>query len=485
MILSHHRAGTGMVLVETREEARFLKEMLAELPDGVEVATVPAGQRGAPLTDARTGKAVAGYADLAGLYAWLQKGPNRVGLGYDFHRMINSPSAWRGAITALPGVRCPDGADRAGIGSLLVFVAPAWTLDADNPLRGGVPILKFAPPTRAALSQMADRLLPANGMGDAIADALAGLDEDTAEQAAAECVEANGGWNLDHLYRAKVQALRDVGLDVWPTQPELGGLDALKDDIETEVLPFLRDPTLAVRRFLCAGVPGVGKSFWGRFLGHRIGCKVVEFNPTKCKQGIVGATEAATERVLARLDAQAAEAPLVVIMDEVDKLATEGLDSGASSGIYQRLLTWLQESRSLCLVIATLNRLDKLDAALESRFHFRYFFDLPNPDERQAIAAIHYRRVGCPDDMAELTARHTDGFSSREIAESVCPAVARSTTRRPTPDAVVRACQSFIPASRTQAEQLEKMRRSATGLRRASADPGPARPGGRKIGGAK
>jgi SpoVK/Ycf46/Vps4 family AAA+-type ATPase len=130
----------------------------------------------------------------------------------------------------------------------------------------------------------------------------------------------------------------------------------------------------------------------------------------------------------------------------------------------------LQESTSQTLVLATLNRLDKLDAALESRFQGRFFVDLPTHAERCAVAEIHYRRLNCadPQTAARQTADFTDGFSSREIAEQLIPSVARTTQRTPTTKVIGTIACSITPASKSQSEQLQQMRRAASTLRRAN-----------------
>jgi ribonuclease HI len=108
MFLSHYRAGTGAVLVETREERRLLESLLAELPPTATVCTV-AAPSGA-LRDARTGKAEQGKAGLAAAYQWASEAPGRVVLVYDWHTLINAPVQWRALIDALPALRAPIGA---------------------------------------------------------------------------------------------------------------------------------------------------------------------------------------------------------------------------------------------------------------------------------------------------------------------------------------------------------------------------------------
>ena len=118
-----------------------------------------------------------------------------------------------------------------------------------------------------------------------------------------------------------------------------------------------------------------------------------------------------------------------------------------------------KRAKSQTLVIATLNHLDKLDAALESRFQGKFFVDLPVHAERKAVAEIHYRRLGCenPDSAAKQTADYTDGFSSREIAETLIPSVARKTLRKPDACTIAKLATTMTPASKSQADELQRM----------------------------
>lgn len=826
MIRSHYHAGTGAVLVETREERRFLESLVAELDADTEVATLAAPSGRAVC--ARTGKRL----DIQGLdpgLAWASEG-DRVLIVYDWHTLVNTPGHWRRLIDALPTLRSP--VDAKASPGLVVFVAPAWSLTPENPLRGSIPVLSFAPPDRAALAKIAAGLKDLNGHADGIGDALAGLTAEAAEQAAAECLAARGDWDTAYLRGARKAALREAGLEVWSPVATLGGLSGLKDFAELELFPWVRDPALSVRRVLCAGVPGclhadtpiydpvagdtltvqeretkgvpfhvwsinertgaaivahaerpyrypkadlirlefrdgasitvtgghrfwngetyvsassicaalrqsgvyrlpkyssappstppqgglhsthraggfrggypseygscggqlladlgsaqdaspsqggaqqrghsgshwdvrgnkslhtpsrdcgllastdyvcpsvpllagvlerpgeaesrarlsfeharyeqrhssqapshtavglptpnfpgvadyrldgipygnqdallgsgsranectqttprsgdgirqlyngasshpsvdpsalgihprdsgvqyqgwveivkaepagrdhyydfhvpgyenywaqgcfhhnTGKSFAARWLAHRLGCECVRLSVPALKAGLVGASEANLRRALARIDALAAEAPLVVVLDEIDTIAREGLDGGTSSGMFAELLTWLQESTAQAVVVATLNRLDRLDAALESRFQARFFYDLPTRTERVAVAGIHFERLECADveKASAALAAYSEGFSSREIAEHIVPSVARRTKRQPDDETIRAACESFTPASKTQAEQLNQMRQAAGSLRRAN-DPESvnAAPTGRRI----
>jgi len=484
LILSHYRAGTGAVLVETREESRLLRQILSELPSAAQVCTVAAPSEA--VKDARTGRPENGVTGLAGGISWAQAAPGRLLLVYDFHTLINSAGHWRKLIDALPGLRSPKGAGASDPASLVVFVGPSWELTPANPLRGAIPVLRLPAIGRESLRAIAASLHTLNGDAEAVLDALGGLDSDVAEQAAAECLAARKGtWDPAYLRGERARLLRSAGLELWPSVADLGGLSGFRDYVTQEVVPWVRDPQLAVRRILCAGLPGTGKSYGARWIGQQLNTETVRLSISGLKAGIVGASEQALRRALSTIDSLSMECPLVVVIDEIDTIAREGLDGGTSSGMFAELLTWLQESKSMALVVATLNRLDKLDAALESRFQARFFYDLGGLSERRDVARIHFTRLGCDniEEAALAAAQATEGWSSREIAEYLCPSVARRTKRKPTSDSIMEVCEGYSPASRTQTAQLDAMRHAASSLRRANDPAESHRPSGRRIAG--
>lgn len=288
---------------------------------------------------------------------------------------------------------------------------------------------------------------------------------------------------MDALRAGRRQSLKSAGLEIWEPVAELGGLSGLRSVAEQEIFPWIRDSQLSIRRILCAGLPGVGKSYCARWLANQLGCECARLSIPALKGGLVGQSEGNLRRALATLDAIGKHSPVVCVLDEIDTIAREGNDGGTSSGMFSELLTWLQESTSQVIVLATLNRLDKLDAALESRFQTRFFFDLPSAAERQSVCQIHYTRLGCenPETAALSTAQASEGFSSRELAEHVIPSVARLTRRAPDTDTIRKVCSEFCPASRSQAEQLANMRRAAETLRRANDAPDSSAPRGRRV----
>jgi AAA+ superfamily predicted ATPase len=144
----------------------------------------------------------------------------------------------------------------------------------------------------------------------------------------------------------------------------------------------------------------------------------------------------------------------------------------------------LDSYESLAIVVATLNRADKLNARLESRFPDKWMFDLPCAMERKEIAEIHLRALGAADPVgaADLICHETEGFSAREIATQLVPAILRLSNRAPNGDVVRQAAREILPTSKSQSEQLDLMRRAAAGFRPAGrSGPAPTGPS-RRVG---
>jgi hypothetical protein len=488
MFSSYRRAGTGIVFCECRDEAALLVALRRESngrPISVHYATdgpiLPVNQQG--VIDTRIGDSAV-KPGLANALAWAtDRAGDRILVIFDLGGPVNNPGIWRRLISALPALR--SSAD--GKNPLVICASPSWQLSADNPLRGLLPILSQPVATRDEIRAVLRATSGAPALGDdaPVLDALAGLTCAAAEQVAAESVVANEfRWVPGHLRAARKAALKDGGLEIRPAVQAMGGLANLQDFFRAELLPWAHDRQLAPRRLLFGGVPGVGKSFAAAGLAGAIGCECVELSPERCKAGIVGQSGANFRRALRTIDALAADAPLVVLIDEIDLIATDGLDGGASAGLFQELCGWLDNRDSLAVVCATLNRVDKLNARLDSRFPSRWIFDLPCAAERREIAEIHLRALGAADPVgaAELVTRESEGFSARELATELIPTILRRSNRAPDGDVVRQAAREILPTSKSQSEQIELMRRSAAGFRPAGrSGPAPTGPS-RRVG---
>lgn len=456
-------AGSGAVCLRTGEERRAALALARELPDNVEIASIDAP--GGMLVDVRGAKDVGEIpAGLGNAYRWVADAPNRVLLVYDYHTLVNNVGHWRTLSNMLPQFRSPHGKQDGDNASLVVFVGPNWEFIPDNVLRGSIPVRNFPLPLRAELQMYLEDQFQ-RPFPPAAIDALCGLKLFDAEQAVAEVLARHGDIVPASLRERKREALRSAGLEVLSpiALDQYGGFSGFTRFAAEQVVPWIDHPKLAIRAMLAAGVPGVGKSYGARVLAGMLECDCVLLDMGKLKGSLVGQSRKQLDSATDAIDAASAESNLVVLIDEADKIAFSGNDGGASSEMASRLLTWMQERTSRAIVQLTVNRLDGIDSALQSRCQARFWYDLPTRAERKAIARIHYARLDCmdPESSADFTAERTEGFSNREIAEIVCPSVARLTHMQPMAnggEVIADVCKRTVPASKSQGEQLKSMR---------------------------
>ena len=162
-------------------------------------------------------------------------------------------------------------------------------------------------------------------------------------------------------------------------------------------------------------------------------------------------------------------------IDEIDKTMGSATAAGLTSDVTQRvigtILTWRQESTAPVFVVATANRLDKLDPALmrPGRFDAVFWVDLPGEEERAEIFKIHLRKKR-REKLAWVTskaltdlAKRSDGYSGAEIAEAVeeglLEAFHRGTADRELAMRdIILALTRSKPLSETAKEELDRMR---------------------------
>jgi hypothetical protein len=149
MFSSHRRAGTGIVFVETRDESALLKALRLESngrPIAVHYATdgptLPVNAQGTIDVRGQQGDVKPG---LASALAWAcDRAGDRILVIFDLSGPINNPGIWRRLISALPALRSAGD----GKNPLVICASPSWSFDANNPLRGLLPILQQPVATR-------------------------------------------------------------------------------------------------------------------------------------------------------------------------------------------------------------------------------------------------------------------------------------------------------------------------------------------------
>jgi len=178
----------------------------------------------------------------------------------------------------------------------------------------------------------------------------------------------------------------------------------------------------------------------------------------------VGQSEERARRAL-----QLAEsiAPCIVWIDEMEKaLSHGGNDSGTSTRVFGTILTWMQEKKAPCFVVATANDISKLPPELlrRGRFDEIFFLDLPNRAERNAIFKVHLKkRDRDPENFdIEKLVDKSDGFVGAEIEQAVIDAMFigfDDDSREFTTEDVLTALGKQVPLSVSQRENVSVLRR--------------------------
>ena len=172
--------------------------------------------------------------------------------------------------------------------------------------------------------------------------------------------------------------------------------------------------------------------------------------------GIVGDTE---KQVKKALDVIAANAPAVVLIDEIEK-ALAGMkgsgvnDGGTTKRAMAQFLKFLSEDRPEGLyIVATCNDISSLppEWVRAERWDCTFFIDLPSVEE-QAMILDFYRKqfnvTGSPTNMS--------GWSGAEI-KSVCRIAAMMG------NPIEEVEQFIVPISKTMGQEIDRLRKWADG----------------------
>jgi len=324
-----------------------------------------------------------------------------------------------------------------------------------------------------------------------IIKALTGLTRSEAENALAKVIVTRSRLDpedVDVLLSEKEQIIRKSGMLEFYSTPErfgsIGGLDNLKAWLRQRGKAFneaarafgLPNP----RGLLLVGVPGCGKSLSAKAVAAEWKMPLLKFDLGKVFGSLVGQSEENMRRALKMAEAVA---PCVLWIDEIEKglsgsRGSSG-DSGTATRVFGTLLTWMEENQKQVFTIATANDIEGLPPELlrKGRFDEIFFIDLPNPQERANILAIHltkHHRDYRDFDLAAHIAA-TDGFSGAEVEQVIVSALylafAEGEQTSLADRHVAQAIASTVPLSRSMAQRIDILRAEAgEKWRRASSD---------------
>ncbi|HET9594521.1 MAG TPA: AAA family ATPase [Anaeromyxobacteraceae bacterium] len=469
-----YRTGARIVYVVTEEEERAVALCRAALegPGGPQLA-VWSRTRGLD------GLAPAARDGRSALDALFKEGDRpTVGVLLDFHLELEERAVARRLRDLLPEFYPRRRA--------LVVIAPRLRLPEG--LAGEATVLRLPLPDREELAGVLAGMIPAGASPSAEArhaalTAAAGLTYTQAQRAFNRALwldPALGPAAQSAVLEEKQRLLaNDRGLElveVAETPDDLGGLDGFKGWIGERALAFAPEARQfglhAPRGVMLLGVQGCGKSLAAKAVAGLLRVPLLRLDLPR----VLGAGEAAEEGLARALEAAEAIAPVALWVDEIEKGFAGSAPGQGGDARAARLLgafsTWLQERRGAVFVVATANDVTRLPPELlrRGRFDELFFVDLPDPEARRAILALHLRKRGRDParfDLAALAEQCGD-YSGAELEQVVVGALHRafSLKREVETQDLRRLAQELVPLYRTYEEQIKALREWARGRAR-------------------
>lgn len=311
--------------------------------------------------------------------------------------------------------------------------------------------------------------------------ALSGLTLNQARQAIAQAIVDDGGLtaaDIQRIVRRKGEMIEKGGvLEFFPIEDnsfEIGGFARLKAWLANARVGFSAEARAMnlqpPKGVLLVGVQGCGKSLAAKFIAREWQLPLLKLDAGRLYEKYVGETEKNFRKATALAEAMA---PVVLWIDEVEKVFAQGgsaeADGGLSTRLFGAFLTWLQEKKEEVFVVGAANDLFNVPPELlrKGRFDEIFFVDLPTPEERAGIFAIHLKLRKQDPAKLDLTraAEATEGFSGAEIEQVVVSALYRSLhNRQPvSTEALIEAAAATVPLSIARREDIERIRSMAAG----------------------
>lgn len=172
---------------------------------------------------------------------------------------------------------------------------------------------------------------------------------------------------------------------------QVGGLQYLKAWLEERKRAFLPDARekgiKTPKGMALVGPSGTGKSYVAKATAGVLQFPCIQLNLSSIFNKYVGESEANMESMKATIEAMA---PAVVFIDEIDKVfagenrGSSG-DSGVTSRILGKLLTWIQDTPADLFFVVTANRVQNIPAELLRKGRFDEIWCVTFPTDRKSV----------------------------------------------------------------------------------------------------
>jgi AAA+ superfamily predicted ATPase len=249
---------------------------------------------------------------------------------------------------------------------------------------------------------------------------------------------------------------------------EIGGLESLKKWLVVRGYGF-RNPELLSKKglplprgVLITGIPGCGKSLLCQAIAREWDLPLFRLDPSRLYGPGLGESEGLIRKVLELVQKSA---PAILWIDEVEKgfaRTDPRTDGGVSGRILGSFLHFLENRTAPVFVVATANDPTALPPEFirKGRWDEVFFIDLPNEKEREAIYAIHLKRMGKSIKIQWEWVRFSKGFSGAEICQSLEDAAYECLYQKMTLNALAisRAIKETRPLSCLLPDKIQELR---------------------------
>jgi SpoVK/Ycf46/Vps4 family AAA+-type ATPase len=287
-------------------------------------------------------------------------------------------------------------------------------------------------------------------------EAARGLTEFEAETAFALSLVIKKEFCPEVITEQKKQMIRRTGLmEFWPPVPidQVGGLEQFKQYLSNRMKAFEpgNEHLPKPKALLLVGIPGTGKSLSCKAAASILNWPLIRLDISALKGSLVGESERKIRQATSTIDAFGRA---VVWLDEIDKgfsgvKSSGNTDGGTTASMFGHFLTWMQETQSPVLIMATANNVKELPPEFmrAGRFDAMFFVDIPTFSERSEIIGIMNARYGSkiPDDFTE----NLQGWSGAEIEQLAKDSLF---------DGLQAAYESIVPLSKTMKEEITTLR---------------------------
>ncbi len=249
---------------------------------------------------------------------------------------------------------------------------------------------------------------------------------------------------------------------------EIGGMRRLKKWLENRKNAFTSDAEKfglkAPKGVLMLGVQGAGKSLCAKAIATAWQQPLLRLDPGALYNSYIGESERNLRQALLQTEMMS---PVILWIDEIEKAfasaASQSTDGGLSKRMFGTLLTWMQEHEAPVFVVATANDIEALPPELlrKGRFDEIFFVNLPDPETRSQIFAIHLKKRQRNPQKFDLDAlaKASVGYSGAEIEQAVISALHEAYADKADLDTnrILSALRTSPPLSVTMAESVQEL----------------------------